>query len=347
MALNIFMSHSHDDRTIAAALANLVNDLFEDMVRVSYSTDQTAGGGIPPGAQWLPWILERITEADRTFVLLTPNSLKRPWVLWESGAAAGVALAAGKKDSVIPITFGMKDGDIPSPLASPQAIRGDSAGDSGIGRLLQGLNGTVAHPLPSKAFKAAVKDSLPPFLETVRTALQGASPLESVLASIPHLFSASALAGLWATAYTFSSGGNIRHHADVSQLTAESDRRVRATNHAPLTENHRRPFFNEIEAEVANRHLIGHWRNLSDTRYFGAIHLAVLPGECVMKGYYTTFANDVVTKVGDWIWVKLDSMTGVDLETMSLRNPADVYEVLTAHPESDGPIALDAIEEKK
>jgi hypothetical protein len=347
MALNVFMSHSHDDRAIADALASLIKDLFEDMVTVSYSSDQNADGGIPPGAQWLSWILERITEADRTLVLLTPNSLKRAWVLWESGAAAGVAFAAGKTDSVVPITFGMKDGDIPSPLASAHAIRGDSEGDSGIMRLLQGLNKAVVHPLPTKALKAAVKDSLPPFLETVGAALQDTTRVESVLASIPHLFPASALAGLWATAYTFSSGGAVRHHADISRLTAESDRRVRATNHAPLTENHRRPFFNEIEAEIANRHLIGHWRNLSDTRYFGAIHLAVLPGECMMRGFYTTFANDVVTRVGDWIWVKLETMPGVDLEAASLRSPASVYEILTAHPESDGPIALDTILEKK
>jgi hypothetical protein len=347
MLLKIFMSHSHDDRAIADALASLIKDLFEEMVTVSYSTDQNAGGGISPGAQWLPWILERITEADTTLVLLTPNSLKRAWVLWESGAAAGVALAAGKKDSVVPITFGMKDGDIPSPLASAQAIRGDSEGDNGIIRLIQRLNGAVVHPLPAKALKAAVRDSLPPFLETVTTALQGASPVQSVLASIPHLFSASALAGLWATAYTFSSGGAVRHHADISQLTAESERRVRATNHAPLTENHRRAFFNEIEAEVANRHLIGHWRNLSDTRYFGAIHLAVLPGECMMRGFYTTFANDVVTKVGDWIWVKLENMPEIDLKATTLRSPGSVYEVLTTHPESDGAIALEAILEKR
>jgi hypothetical protein len=56
MALKIFLSHSHDDRAIAAALASLIGDLFGDMVGVSYSSDQNAGGGIPPGAQWLPWI---------------------------------------------------------------------------------------------------------------------------------------------------------------------------------------------------------------------------------------------------------------------------------------------------
>jgi hypothetical protein len=58
------------------------------------------------------------------------------------------------------------------------------------------------------------------------------------------------------------------------------------------------------------------------------------------------FANDVVTKVGEWIWVKLDTMTAVDLAAVSLRRPADVYAVLVGHSESDGPITLDAIQEK-
>ena len=53
-----------------------------------------------------------------------------------------------------------------------------------------------------------------------------------------------------------------------------------------------------------------------------------------------------MTKVGEWIWVKLDTMTAVDLTAVSLRSPADVYAVLVGHSESDGPITLDAIQEK-
>jgi hypothetical protein len=349
MALAIFLSHSHHDRAIAGALASLVADLFGNKVSVDYSSDQNAGGGIPPGAQWLPWILTHITAADRTFVLLTPNSMHRPWVLWESGAAAGVALGAQKPSPVVPITFGIKDDDIPSPFSSAQVIRGDSSEAGGITRLLQDMNEALGAPLSAKAFTSTLDDYLPPFLAKIEQALKSTSPLESVLASIPHLFSAADLAGLWATTYTFSSGGTVRHHADISELVAESDRRVRATNHAPQTENRRRPFLNEIEAEVANRHLIGHWRNRSDTRYFGAVHLAVLTGECVMEGHYTSFESDVTTNVGRWKWVRLDTTMSVpvDLKTLTLQNPAAVHAALAAHSGRDGPIALDAIVEKK
>jgi hypothetical protein len=350
MALVVFLSHSHHDRTIAAALARLIGNIFDDRVSVDYSSDQTTGGGIPPGALWLPWILDHITSADRTFVLLTPNSMHRPWLLWESGAAAGVALAAQKPNPVVPITFGMKDDDVPSPFSSAQAVKGDSDGPGGVRRILQDLNRALGSPLQAIALNSAMKDYCPGFVEEISRALKSTSPLESVLAPIPHLFSAEKLVGLWVTTFTFTSDGDaVRHHADISELIAESDRRVRAINHAPQTEKHKRPFFNEIEAEIANRHLIGHWKNRSDERYFGTVHLAVLSGECVMEGRYTSFHTDVATSAGNWKWVRLETAAGgpVDLKALTLRHPAAIHASLADHSGGDGPIALDTLVEKK
>ena len=281
-------------------------------------------------------------------MLLTPNSMHRPWVLWESGAAAGVALGAQRPNPVVPITFGIKDDDIPSPFSSAQAVRGDSNEPGGITRLLQDLNKAVDSPLPANAFKSTVKDYLPGFLDEIGKALKSTSPLESVLAPIPHLFSAAKLAGLWATSFTFTSDGEVRHHADISELVAESDRRVRVINHAPQTEKRKRAFFNEIEAEIANRHLIGHWKNRSDERYFGGLHLAVLTGECVMQGHYTSFQSDVATSAGLWKWVRLETAGApVDLKTLTLLKPAAVHAILEDHSGGDGPIALEHLVEKK
>src|SRR6185436_16798694 len=113
--LQIFLSHSTGDRVIAEALKKLLEDLFgKNRVRIDFSSDQEAGGGIAPGANWLTWITDKITQDDRTYVLLTPSSMRKPWVLWESGAAAGVALAtkrpapsmtpADQPSPVVPIT---------------------------------------------------------------------------------------------------------------------------------------------------------------------------------------------------------------------------------------------------
>jgi TIR domain len=343
--LQIFLSHSTGDLPIAEALKNLLEDLFgKHRVRVEFSSDQEAGGGIPPGAEWLPWIIERITRADKTYVLLTPSSMKKPWVLWESGAAAGVALATKRSSPVVPITFGIDDADVPGPLRATQHVRGDTDGAGGIIRLLQDLNGALDQALTDTAFVSTTKHSLPDFFAKIKAALEQSSPVESLLVSVPNSFSANGLGGLWVTCYEFLSGGAQRYHADIVQITAESDRRVTAKNHPPepRTDGHRTPFRNAVEAELANRHLIGHWKNISDTRYFGSIHLAVLTGETVMEGHYTSFSSDVLVGTGHWRWVRLDPATlaGVDLSQVTLREPGVIHARLEGYSMYAGPLAL-------
>jgi hypothetical protein len=55
----------------------------------------------------------------------------------------------------------------------------------------------------------------------------------SLLTSVPHSFSADILGGFWATCYQFESSRGIQCHADITQLTAQSDRRVTAKNYPP------------------------------------------------------------------------------------------------------------------
>lgn len=110
---------------------------------------------------------------------------------------------------------------------------------------------------------------------------------ESLLASIPHNFSTDVLSGFWITCYEYDS----TCHADISQITPEVGRRVTIKNYPPepRVEGRVSSFRNKIEAELVNRHLVGYWKNVNDAFYFGAIHLAILPGETVMEGYYTCF----------------------------------------------------------
>jgi hypothetical protein len=79
-----------------------------------------------------------------------------------------------------------------------------------------------------------------------------------------------------------------------------------------------------------NRHLVGHWKNISDTRYFGSVHLAVLPGETVMDGYYTGFSSDIQVDAMRWKWVRLDpeSLSGVDLQEVTLNDPDMIHALL-------------------
>jgi len=356
--LQIFLSHSTGDRVIAEALKKLLEDLFgKNRVRIDFSSDQEAGGGIAPGANWLTWITDKITQDDRTYVLLTPSSMRKPWVLWESGAAAGVALAtkrpapsmtpADQPSPVVPITFGLTDADVPGPLRSLQVVRGDSDAAGGILRGLPAVYSALDGPLTEAALAATTQQWLPAFFTKVKAALAQSSSVESVLATVPNLFSAQALTGLWISCYGFTSGGAQMYHAEVVQITADSGRRLSVQNHAPTsrTDRHATPFRNQIEAEIANRHLIGYWKNVSDTRYFGSLHLAVLPGENVMQGFYTSFNSDILVGTGEWTWVRLDpaSLSGLDLAKVKLRAPADIRATLVGHSPYAGPLPLTVV----
>src|SRR5262249_19068177 len=224
---------------------------------------------------------------------------------------------------------------------------GDTDAAGGILRELQAVNGALDGALTEAVFDATTKQWLPAFFTRVKEALAQSSSLASVLATRPRLFPATRLAGPRVTRYRFTAGGAQMSHAEVVKITADSDRRLSVQNHAPTprTDRHATPFRNQVEAEVANRHLIGYWKNVSDTRYFGGLHLAVSPGENVMQGYYSSFNSDILVGTGEWTWVRLDptSLTGVDLAKVKLRAPGDVRATLAGRSAYAGPLPVNAV----
>lgn len=176
--------------------------------------------------------------------------------------------------------------------------------------------------------------------------LDGVPPAPlSVLGSVSEGFPAQALAGFWLTCYGFTHGSTIRYHADVATVVAGSDRLITVTNDTPepRTEGRSSPFRNEIQARLVSRHLIGDWRNVSDTRYFGTLELAVLPGETIMDGYYLGFGSDITVSFGRWKWARLE--TGITPE-VSLREPAALHALVAGRSPYDPPLAVDEIGEE-
>jgi hypothetical protein len=189
------------------------------------------------------------------------------------------------------------------------------------------------------------RGSIPP--GDVLLAVSGDVPVPGLLAAVPASFTADTLAGCWLTCYRFSDPPKF--HADIATIMAVSDRLVRITNSAPTprTQGHAFPFRNEITAELADRHLAGTWKNTSDARYFGTIHLAVLHGETVMEGFYTGLAADDRVAAAPWKWVRVDprSLEGADLSAMVLRDPAELFALAEAHTQYDAPLSLSALGE--
>lgn len=220
------------------------------------------------------------------------------------------------------------------------------------------LTPLVGWPVAPEAVEGWESDSIPPgeVLVAVDSVAQDGprsrdaeQRIGGLLGLIPPSFSAEALNGYWVTSFTFVSGQTQRRHVDIASVSAVTDRFMTISNHPPMprSEGRASPFRNDLEAQLSNRHLVGHWKNSSDARYFGTFHLAVLPGEAVMAGYYTGFGSDVAVSTGSWKWVRLDteSIGESDLSAVMLRDPAELGALIENHSQYDPALALADIEQ--
>lgn len=220
------------------------------------------------------------------------------------------------------------------------------------------LTPLVGWPVTARAIEAWETRTVPP--GDVFIALGTVTPTGSdqigdeqfiggVLGRIPQSFAPEELCGHWVTCFRFGPGPARKSHVDVAQISMGPDRLMRITNHPPTprSEGRELPFCNDIEAQLANRHVVGHWKNSSDSRYFGTFHLAVLPGETVMSGIYTGFGSDIEVSTGPWKWVRLDSesLAGADLSAVRLRDPTDLGERIETHSQYAAPLTLADITE--
>jgi tetratricopeptide (TPR) repeat protein len=169
MAKNVFISHAHDDKALADAVTELVRRVFDEHAVVGYSSDHSSGGGIQAGSQWLAWILQQIRQSDVTIVMLTPASISKPWLMWESGAVSGVSLALKEGTPIIPLLFRLDKDQIPSPLGDRQAEYGESR--EGIERVVQALQASIGEPEP-RLMPLLLREHVPPYLEQVKLAVQ-------------------------------------------------------------------------------------------------------------------------------------------------------------------------------
>ena len=168
----LFLSHSHADHELAGAFRDLVENCFPGHVSVRASSATPSEGGIEAGSDWLQWIHEQVNESRFTAILLTPRSVDKPWLMWEAGAVSGVSLATQGPSTIIPLVFRLSMEEVPSPLRSRQAVRGDDR--ESIKRVLETLNQSVA--LPEKTFKQFVDLFVPTYLQTVAQALADTPP---------------------------------------------------------------------------------------------------------------------------------------------------------------------------
>src|SRR5262245_29303299 len=153
--MNVFISHAHTERELAEAWNELLTGIIPG-VQVFYSSQTDPRGGIGAG-RWRDVVLHQLQNADRTLVLLTPQSVDSPWVLFEYGYARGL----GRDDKIFPVLYWIDVDDAPSPVQDLQVFRGDRRDE------LSDLAGRIAAGSPAGAAPEPWKSLIEAYTERI------------------------------------------------------------------------------------------------------------------------------------------------------------------------------------
>ena len=85
----VFISHDSRDADLAEAFSKLLSGISAGILKSFRSSDKKGNQGIEFGVEWYPEVMTQIDSATDVVCLLTPNSLERPWILYEAGVAKG------------------------------------------------------------------------------------------------------------------------------------------------------------------------------------------------------------------------------------------------------------------
>lgn len=171
---SVFISLNHRDSGLAEAIETVLNRVFGAALKVQFSTKP---GAIPSGSNWYQWIVEQVVKCDVAFVLITPNSVQAPWLMWESGAVFGAAIASSKEtnDKVWPIVFQLKSDEIPSPIRDSNTQRRNGDRSDEIKTLILDLYARYSADLPEAVRKLPGLDGIiDTYINTVRNVLLNA-----------------------------------------------------------------------------------------------------------------------------------------------------------------------------
>lgn len=125
----IFLSHIHEEKELAIAVKEALEDEFSGFVDVFVSSDGTS---IPAGSNFLKRIEGGLTDCIAAIYLISPSSVKRPWVNFELGAVwvrNALSIRDGKAEiPALPLCHsGAAPGGLPAPLNNLNAITGNQA----------------------------------------------------------------------------------------------------------------------------------------------------------------------------------------------------------------------------
>jgi hypothetical protein len=105
----VFLSHVHEDADCARALTDWFDINLNHAVSFFSASDPRS---LPPGSDWFREIRRGLTGASLLLCLVTPNSLQREWLYFETGAGCG------RDIDVVPLCWGgVRARDLTPPLS--------------------------------------------------------------------------------------------------------------------------------------------------------------------------------------------------------------------------------------
>jgi len=113
-ATRIFISHIADEQAEIAGAKDFLERTFGESVKMFAASSWDS---VQPGDDWFKRIEDAIAASDVMLVFLSTDSVNRPWILFETGAAWF------SKKKVIPICYkGMVPAALPEPIRRLQAV---------------------------------------------------------------------------------------------------------------------------------------------------------------------------------------------------------------------------------
>ena len=152
----IFMSHIHEEDTVAAATQDLVETELTTATGKQCEVFRLADRHpVRAGEDWLDRIRKEIAQSSAVILMLSKESIRRPWVNFEAGAAwmHGVPL-------ICACYAGQKKGKLPKPYSNLQGL--DLEKDAYY--LVQSVGGWIDAPVPMPLPKAGLSGTLAPDL---------------------------------------------------------------------------------------------------------------------------------------------------------------------------------------
>ena len=142
--LSVFLSHLTVESKLADIIKNhLVHD-FIGLVDVFVSSDRTS---IPVGSKWLSEVNTALNRASVHVILCSPESVARPWIQFEAGAAQIRGIP------IIPICHsGLTPAQLPVPLSEWEGVNAASA--SGTRKFYDSIAKLLGSDVPIVDFEA-------------------------------------------------------------------------------------------------------------------------------------------------------------------------------------------------